>query len=121
MSVTKYSLIAGFRLGITSSRMPRPSTRKKPDRLEASQFGKVPIDRLAEIAPRCRVSRARVIDAGRIVTAHGVASGMEMGLYLLRRTGHAEELITDTACVMEYQAACALCRDDIEYAASIPQ
>ena len=46
-----------------------PATnRKEPDRLEASHMGKTPIDRLAEIAPACRVSRARVVDAGRIVT-----------------------------------------------------
>ena len=35
---------------------------------------------LAEIAPACRISRARVVDAGRIVTAGGIASGMELGL-----------------------------------------
>ena len=40
-----------------------PATnRKEPDRLEASNMGKVPLDRLAEIAPKCRVSRARVVD-----------------------------------------------------------
>jgi len=44
------------------------TNRKEPDRLEASAAGKVPIDRLAEIAPACRISRARVVDAGRIVT-----------------------------------------------------
>jgi hypothetical protein len=61
----------------------KPATnRKEPDRLEASNFGKVPIDRLAEIAPACRISRARVVDAGRIITAGGIASGMEMGFHL---------------------------------------
>lgn len=53
------------------------TNRKEPDRLEASNLGKVPIDRLAEIAPACRISRARVVDTGRIVTAGGIASGME--------------------------------------------
>ena len=57
----------------------------KGDRIEASGFGKVPIDRLAEIAPACRISRARVVDAGRIVTAGGIASGMELGFHLRRR------------------------------------
>jgi len=49
-------------------RLPATS-RKEPDPLEASQLGKVPIDRLAEIAPGCRISRTRVVEAGRIVTA----------------------------------------------------
>jgi len=54
-----------------------PATnRKEPDRAEANPPGKVPIDRLKEIAPACVISRARVVDAGRIVTAGGIASGM---------------------------------------------
>src|SRR5699024_3925606 len=55
------------------------TNRKEPDRLESSKNGQVPIDRLANIAPKCKISRARVVDAGRIVTAGGIASGMEMG------------------------------------------
>ena len=95
----------------------KPATnRKEPDRLEASNFGKVPIDRLAEIAPACRISRARVVDAGRIITAGGIASGMEMGFHLLRRAGYDEAMIADVARVMEYGAAYELYRDDIEYA-----
>ena len=95
----------------------KPATnRKEPDRLEASNFGKVPIDRLAEIAPACRISRARVVDAGRIITAGGIASGMEMGFHLLRRAGFDEAAITEVARVMEYGAAYELYRDDIEYA-----
>lgn len=92
------------------------TNRKEPDRLEASKFGKVPIDRLAEIAPACRISRARVVDAGRIITAGGIASGMEMGFHLLRRAGFDEAMIAEVARVMEYGAAYALYRDDIEYA-----
>ena len=96
----------------------KPATnRKEPDRLEASNFGKVPIDRLAEIAPTCRISRARVVDAGRIVTAGGIASGMEMGFHLLRRAGYDENFIAEVARVMEYKAAYDLYRDDIEYSA----
>jgi transcriptional regulator GlxA family with amidase domain len=95
----------------------KPATnRKEPDRLEASNFGKVPIDRLAEIAPACRISRARVVDAGRIITAGGIASGMEMGFHLLRRAGCDEAMIAEVARVMEYKAAYELYRDDIEYA-----
>ncbi len=91
------------------------TNRKEPDRLEASQFGKVPIDRLGELAPKCRVSRARVVDAGRIVTAGGIASGMEMGFHLLRRAGYDEAFIAEVARVMEYADAYARYRDDIEY------
>lgn len=94
-----------------------PATnRKEPDKLEASAFGKVPIDRLAEIAPVCRISRARVVDAGRIVTAGGIAAGMEMGFHLLRRAGRDENFINEVARVMEYHQAYSLYRDDIEYA-----
>jgi transcriptional regulator GlxA family with amidase domain len=94
-----------------------PATnRKEPDRAESSPPGKVPIDRLAEIAPACRISRARVVDAGRIITAGGIASGMEMGFHLLRRAGRDEAFIADVARIMEYARAYELYRDDIEYA-----
>lgn len=94
-----------------------PATnRKEPDRLEASGQGKVPIDRLAEIAPRCRISRARVVDAGRIVTAGGIASGMELGFHLLRRAGYDNSFIGEVARVMEYQRAYDLYKDDVEQA-----
>jgi transcriptional regulator GlxA family with amidase domain len=94
-----------------------PATnRKEPDRIEASHLGKTPIERLAEIAPACRISRARVVDAGRIVTAGGIASGMELGLHLLARAGYDVGFITDVARIMEYQRAWNLYRDDIEFA-----
>lgn len=94
-----------------------PATnRKEPDRAEANRPGKVPIDRLKEIAPGCVISRARVVDAGRIVTAGGIASGMEMGFHLLRRAGYDETFISEVARVMEYARAYETYRDDIEYA-----
>ena len=91
------------------------TNRKEPDRAEASAAGKVPIDRLAEIAPACRVSRARIVDSGRVVTAGGICSGMEMGFHLLRRAGYDERFIDEVARVMEYSSAYAAYRDDIEY------
>src|SRR5215472_16964620 len=95
-----------------------PATnRKEPDRLEASSAGKVPIDRLAEIAPACRISRARVVDAGRIITAGGITSGMEMGFYLLHRAGYDDQFLAEVARVMEYSKAYALYREDVERAA----
>jgi transcriptional regulator GlxA family with amidase domain len=92
-----------------------PATnRKEPDKVESGPSGKVPIDRLAEIAPGCRISRARVVDAGRIVTAGGISSGMEMGFHLLRRAGYDEAFVADVARVMEYSAAYDRYRDDVE-------
>lgn len=94
-----------------------PATnRKEPDRLEFSTMGKVPIDRLAEIAPACRISRARVVDAGRIITAGGISSGMEMGFYLLGRAGYDDAFINEVARTMEYQKAYDLYRQDFELA-----
>ena len=90
------------------------TNRKNPDRLEAKGLAKLPIDRLAEIAPKCRISRARIVDSGRIVTAGGIASGMELGFYLLRRAGFSEELVAEVAHLMEYEKGYALYKDDIE-------
>jgi transcriptional regulator GlxA family with amidase domain len=90
------------------------TNRKEPDRLEASPNGKVPIDRLAELAPACKVSRARVVDAGHIITAGGITSGMEMGFHLLRRAGYDEAFISEVARIMEYSEAYTLYRSDVE-------
>src|SRR5918911_3995445 len=96
-----------------------PATnRKEPDRAESGPSGKVPIDRLAEIAPGCRISRSRVVDAGRILTAGGITSGMEMGFHLLRRAGYDEALIGEVARVMEYSAAYSVYQEDVEVAAA---
>lgn len=90
------------------------TSRKEPDRAEAGPAGLVPIDRLAALAPACRVSRARVVDAGRIVTAGGISSGMEMGFHLLRRAGYDENFVAEVARVMEYTTAYQAYRDDRE-------
>ncbi len=90
------------------------TSRKEGDNIENSPSGLVPIDRLAQIAPAADITRARVVDTGRIITAGGIASGMEMGFHLLRRAGFNEELISDVARVMEYADAYAIYRDDIE-------
>jgi transcriptional regulator GlxA family with amidase domain len=93
------------------------TNRKEPDRVESKPPGMTPIERLAIIAPKCKLSRARVVDAGRIVSAGGIASGMEMGFHLLRRAGYDEAFIDEVARVMEYKAAYDLYRNDIERAA----
>lgn len=91
------------------------TNRKEPDRLESSSLGMIPIDRLAKLAPKCKVSRARLVDAGRVVTAGGIAAGMEMGFHLLRRAGYAEDWISDVARTMEYKAAYDIYSRDMEY------
>ena len=58
-----------------------------------------------------------MVDAGRIVSAGGIASGMEMGFHLLKRAGYDDALIAEVARVMEYSAAWDAYRDDVEYAA----
>jgi transcriptional regulator GlxA family with amidase domain len=57
---------------------------------------------------------ARVVDAGRIVTAGGITSGMEMGFHLLRRAGYDESFLSEVARVMEYTRAYELYRNDRE-------
>jgi transcriptional regulator GlxA family with amidase domain len=52
------------------------------------------------------------VDAGRVVTAGGIASGMELGFHLLRRAGYDEHFISEVARVMEYHRAYELYRDD---------
>src|ERR687887_679783 len=94
------------------------TNRKEPDRQESSPPGKVPIDRLAELAPAARISRVRVVDAGRIITAGGITSGMEMGFHLLRRAGYDDAFISEVARVMEYSRAYELYREDVEMAGS---
>jgi transcriptional regulator GlxA family with amidase domain len=91
------------------------TNRKEPDRVEAKPPGKVPLDRLADIAPAAKISRARVVDQGRIITAGGITSGMEIGFHLLRRAGYDEELISEVARVMEYSKAYELYREDLEF------
>ena len=95
----------------------RATSRKEADPVDASGVGTVPIDRLAAIAPACRISRARVVDAGRTVTAGGIAPGMELGSHLLRRAGHDEGFVSGVARVSEYREAYGLYRGDVELAA----
>lgn len=90
------------------------TSRKEADRAEAGPNGMVPIDRLAALAPACKVSRARVVDAGRLVTGAGISAGMEVGFHLLRRAGYDEHFVAEVARVMEYTKAYEGYRDDME-------
>lgn len=94
----------------------RATSRKEPDPAEAGPRGMVPIERLAGLAPATKVSRARIVDAGRVLTGAGISTGMEMGFHLLRRAGHEEAFLEEVARVMEYADAYHLYRDDREEA-----
>ncbi len=87
----------------------KPATnRKNPDFSEKI----VPIDRLAQIAPKVKIDRHRIVDTGRIITAGGISSGIEMGFYLLERFGYDEKFVNDTAFVMEYEKQWQLMKGD---------
>jgi transcriptional regulator GlxA family with amidase domain len=90
------------------------TSRKEPDGQEASASGMVPVERLAVLAPACKVSRARVVDSGRIVTGAGISAGMEVGFHLLKRAGYDDAFVAEVARVMEYSAAYDLYRGDFE-------
>jgi transcriptional regulator GlxA family with amidase domain len=90
------------------------TSRKEPDRAESGAFGMIPIDRLAKLASSAKISRARVVDSGRIITGAGIAAGMEVGFHVLRRAGYDEDFINDVARIMEYSQAYDAYRNDIE-------
>lgn len=73
----------------------------------------VPIERLEEIAPNCKIDRHRIVDTGRIITAGGISSGLEMGFHLLRRFGKDDEFVSTVAYVMEYDKQWELMKDDL--------
>jgi transcriptional regulator GlxA family with amidase domain len=72
----------------------------------------VPIDRLAQIAPKCHIDRHRIVDQGRVITAGGISSGLETGLYLLSRFGHDDAFVDSVARIMEYEKQWALMKAD---------
>ncbi|OZI57231.1 DJ-1/PfpI family protein [Bordetella genomosp. 1] len=92
------------------------TSRKEPDRLEASHLGCAPIERLEMLAPGCRTRRARLVDSGRLISSAGPAAGTDLGLHLLRRAGYPEGLIDEVVRVLDYRVAHALYREDVEYA-----
>lgn len=93
---------AGFLDGI------KATNRKHADPSEKL----APIDRLAEIAPQCSIDRRRIVDTGRIITAGGISSGLEMGLYLLSRFGYSDEFVNTVAYIMEYDRQWDLMKAD---------
>ncbi len=86
----------------------KATNRKNGDPSEAI----IPIDRLAQIAPKCQIDRHRIVDSGRIITAGGITSGLEMGFYLLERFGYDEAFVDKVAHIMEYQEQWQLMKGD---------
>lgn len=86
----------------------RATSRKEADPSEPM----TPLDRLKVYAPQVELSRARVVDAGHVITAGGISSGMELGLYLLERHGYDEDFVYEVARIMEYQRQWELMRED---------
>jgi transcriptional regulator GlxA family with amidase domain len=78
----------------------------------------VPIDRLALIAPKCRIDRHRVVDSGRIISGGGITSGIEVGFHILKRFGYTPEFIDKVAYIMEYEKQWELMKDDIVIASA---
>jgi transcriptional regulator GlxA family with amidase domain len=72
-----------------------------------------PIDRLAQIAPKCIIDRHRVVDTGRIVTGGGITSGIEIGFHLLKRFGYDVDFVKNVAYIMEYEKQLELMRTDL--------
>ncbi len=86
----------------------KATNRKHGDPSEAI----IPIDRLAQIAPECQIDRHRIVDTGRIITAGGITSGLEMGFYLLERFGYDEAFVDKVAHIMEYEEQWKLMKKD---------
>ena len=86
------------------------TSRKEADPSEPM----TPLERLGRYAPTVRLSRARIVDAGRVVTAGGISSGMELGLYLLERHGYDAAFVSEVARIMEYGRQWELLRPDRE-------
>ncbi len=92
------------------------TSRKEADPSEPM----TPLERLGVYAPGVTCSRARVVDAGRIITAGGISSGMELGFYLLERHGYDDAFVGEVARIMEYQQQWELMRSDREVTAAAP-
>lgn len=84
------------------------TSRKEADPSEPM----TPLDRLKTYAPRVELNRSRVVDTGRVITAGGITSGMELGFYLLERHGYDAKFVENVARIMEYQRQWELMRSD---------
>jgi transcriptional regulator GlxA family with amidase domain len=92
----------------------RATSRKEPDPGSFSFARTSLADVLSEVAPRARLSRARLVDCGRIITSGGAAAGLDMGLHLLRRAGHGDSFVSEVARVMDYTLGYEIYLEDVE-------
>ena len=119
--MTSVCTALGYTDAWDSSTACRPPIARSPTSCESGPSGKVPIDRLAEIAPACRISRARF--GGRRThrdRRRNHLPGLDMGFHLLRRAGYDEHFVTEVARVMEYSDAYELYRKEWETAGQAP-
>jgi transcriptional regulator GlxA family with amidase domain len=110
-SVCSGSLILGrmgFLDGLTAT------SRKEPDPGSFSFSRTSLVDLLLEVAPRVRVSHARLVDCGRVITSGGAAAGLDIGLHLLRRAGHGDSFVSEVARVMDYTLGYEIYLGDVE-------
>ncbi len=84
------------------------TSRKEADPSEPM----TPLDRLKTYARKVEFHHARVVDTGRVITAGGISSGMELGFYRLERHGYDETFVGHVARTMEYQRRRELTRGD---------
>lgn len=73
----------------------------------------IPIDRLAQLAPKCVIDRHRVVDSGRIITGGGITSGIEVAFHILKRFGYNVEFRDKVAYIMEYEKQWDLMKNDL--------
>jgi transcriptional regulator GlxA family with amidase domain len=102
----------GFLDGLTAT------SHKEPDPGSFSFSRTSLVDLLSEVAPRARLSRARLVDCGRIITSGGAAAGLDMGLHLLRRAGHDDSFVSEVARVMDYTLGYEIYLGDVEVCCS---
>ncbi len=102
----------GFLDGLTAT------SRKEPDPGGFSFSRTSLVDLLSEVAPRAQLSRARLVDCGRIITAGGAAAGLDMGFHLLRRAGHDDSFVSEVARVMDYTLGYEIYLGDVELCCS---
>jgi len=110
-SVCSGALILG-RMGLLDGL--RATSRKEPDPGSFSFSRTSLVDVLSEVAPRARLSRARLVDCGRVITSGGAAAGLDMGLHLLRRAGHGDSFVSEVARVMDYTLGYEIYLGDVE-------
>jgi transcriptional regulator GlxA family with amidase domain len=113
-SVCSGSLILG-EMGLLDGRSATSNKERNPGGLSFSRSS--PADLLSEVAPLAHISRARLVDCGRVITSGGPAAGLDMGLHLLRRAGHDDSFVSEVARAMDYTLAYEMYLSDVELCA----